>query len=605
MMGGIHMFNDLPPIHLESEQVSGLTTMANHGPSGWRPTVTSYNLEGPNTLSFKAQQTPWNPYKSWDESRVHWAEQDRSLGNLLPSWRSKHIASETNGYFTNHVKVDPLTSLNPSFASSGYGLPHVDDRIMSEQSSSPGGSSWSPEPSEDHTGFESGEANSHSKYTTIFKSTCTTLDRDPSQSYSCRSPSFSDVSSYTDSRSISGIALQDVQQYPDTLAEEYENKVSGVGISHPGQFSSDHPASWRVLGDVGIVHYNHYADTTPGPGEDSTLPTLEGEETAMKSDSPSEGENDSGSDYTPASRKTAVSNTRNSRGTRALKQSKTSKRHSGKSKPKSSSVIKRTTKSSVTVPVLTNLTGYNDLETSCSQCSLALPTKSALKKHISSTHTRPFTCTFRLYGCSANFGSKNEWKRHVSSQHLRLGIWRCDLGACLPQHTLPSPTLQRPWRKGREITEETDVEELVYNDFNRKDLFTQHLRRMHAPPGSSPRAEHEKFNASLDLASKRCLQSTREPPSYSVCGYCPPESTGNAVVFRGPGSWENRMEHVGRHLESGHGENRTWREDLVLRNWMVQERLIEEVHSGVWRLPGLSMEEEKGRGTRGRGSTLL
>ncbi|TKA71641.1 hypothetical protein B0A55_07574 [Friedmanniomyces simplex] len=65
---------------------------------------------------------------------------------------------------------------------------------------------------------------------------------------------------------------------------------------------------------------------------------------------------------------------------------------------------------------------------------------------------RTFPCPFAQYGCTSTFGSKNEWKRHVYTQHLRLGIWRCD--QC-------SNGDRRP------------------HDFNRKDLFVQHVRRMH------------------------------------------------------------------------------------------------------------------------------
>ena len=598
------MFNDLPPINLESDQGFGSNTMASHGPSGWRPTATPCSLEGLTSLSFRTPQAPWNSYKPWDDSRVHWPEQERSFSNDLPSWRSEYFLSEVNNYFPNHAKYIPLAPLNPSIASPGYIVPCSDDRLMSEQSSSPGGSSWSPEPSEGQLEFESGDARSRREYDAAYRSACTRSDRGFSQSFSCHSPSFSEVSSYADSRSNSGIKLQDVQQYPDTFPEEYENKISPTESSSSEQYNLSHPAPWSMSGTIDSNQYNHHADTTPVSREDLTPQILESEDIAMKTDTASEGENDSGSDYTPGSCKTTGSSSKHNRLVREQSQAKTIKRNPVRTKAKCGQrsktygVTKRLSKRSSTMPTIIASTDGKELATSCSQCSLTLPTKSALKKHISGTHTRPFTCTFRLYGCSATFGSKNEWKRHVSSQHLRLGIWRCDLDSCLPQQTLPSATLERPPRKGRQSVEEVDVEELVFNDFNRKDLFTQHLRRMHAPRASCPAAEHEKFNASLDLISKRCLKNTREPPSYSVCGYCPPESTGNGVIFQGPGSWENRMEHVGRHLESGHGQNRAWREDTVLRDWMVREGLIEETKSGVWRLQGMPAEEDQSRRIR-------
>ena len=71
---------------------------------------------------------------------------------------------------------------------------------------------------------------------------------------------------------------------------------------------------------------------------------------------------------------------------------------------------------------------------------------------LGSTAIRAFPCTFATYGCPSTFTSKNEWKRHVQTQHMRLGFWRCD--QCPDVHCKP-------------------------NDFNRKDLFIQHVRRMH------------------------------------------------------------------------------------------------------------------------------
>ena len=60
----------------------------------------------------------------------------------------------------------------------------------------------------------------------------------------------------------------------------------------------------------------------------------------------------------------------------------------------------------------------------------------------------------------------------------------------------------------------------------------------------------------------------------------------NESVFEGPESWDERMEHVGRHMERGH-EVREWREDVGLREWMVREGLIVwEEREGKWVLGG-------------------
>lgn len=61
------------------------------------------------------------------------------------------------------------------------------------------------------------------------------------------------------------------------------------------------------------------------------------------------------------------------------------------------------------------------------------------------------------------------------------------------------------------------------------------------------------------------------------------------VVFDGAGTWDERMEHVGKHLEKE--ENPGYEvEDEELRNWMVMEGLLKKdrgLESG-WRVVGTS-----------------
>ncbi|KAL9110056.1 MAG: hypothetical protein Q9227_005395 [Pyrenula ochraceoflavens] len=178
---------------------------------------------------------------------------------------------------------------------------------------------------------------------------------------------------------------------------------------------------------------------------------------------------------------------------------------------------------------------------------------------------RPFACPFARYGCLSTFSAKNEWKRHVSSQHLQLGFYRCDIGACNPSLSHSSISHSRQ-----------------HNDFNRKDLFTQHLRRMHTPWSSSkpPNVRaREDFEKSLDAIRERCWVKRRGPPMRSVC-------TGCDQLFEGDGSWEERMEHVGRHIEKGTATG-VEREDEGLRDWAIDVGVIREVSYGVYRLWGL------------------
>ncbi|KAJ4345417.1 uncharacterized protein N0V89_011547 [Didymosphaeria variabile] len=179
---------------------------------------------------------------------------------------------------------------------------------------------------------------------------------------------------------------------------------------------------------------------------------------------------------------------------------------------------------------------------------------------------RHFPCPLTMYGCLSTFSSKNEWKRHVSTQHIKLGFWRCDLCA-----TTVDPH---------------DQEVVYHNDFNRKDLFTQHLRRMHAaPPNQSHRSQKEYPVNEDNIADhqKRCFQVLRGTPKQSSCLYCD-------ETFSGPASWENRMEHIGRHLEKDRkagsviGHVGTWNIDKTHERWLINEGIIALDKVGNWKI---------------------
>ncbi|KAK2882721.1 hypothetical protein FQN49_000083 [Arthroderma sp. PD_2] len=202
---------------------------------------------------------------------------------------------------------------------------------------------------------------------------------------------------------------------------------------------------------------------------------------------------------------------------------------------------------------------------------------------------RIFSCVFSPYGCTSSFASKNEWKRHVLSQHLQLGFYRCDIGHCKVSKSISSPTSNpyscdcstpissTPSHSCAITTMRTP------NDFNRKDLFTQHLRRMHAPwltlpsPHEPTKGEREAFDKQLDEVRARCWVQQRQAPQHSQCNYCSHE-------FVGPHSWEDRMEHVGKHCEVMDTEER---EDLALREWAIQEGVIQPFGPDKWLLASI------------------
>ncbi|SPN99518.1 uncharacterized protein DNG_02370 [Cephalotrichum gorgonifer] len=198
-------------------------------------------------------------------------------------------------------------------------------------------------------------------------------------------------------------------------------------------------------------------------------------------------------------------------------------------------------------------------ETRCGYCSHApFKDSSSLRKHIAAAHTRPFPCAFSFAGCESTFGSKNEWKRHITSQHLCLQYYRCS--AC--------PTV---------------AVEGKYNEFNRKDLFTQHLRRMHAPfaikksltmVDSKTQVE---WDGRVKEMQQSCLVQRRLPPQRSACPKPDCQS-----MFEGPGSWDEWTEHVGRHMEKSEGQRLGV--DRHLAQWALDEGIIELDEGGEYRL---------------------
>ncbi|KZM26347.1 uncharacterized protein EKO05_0002219 [Ascochyta rabiei] len=193
---------------------------------------------------------------------------------------------------------------------------------------------------------------------------------------------------------------------------------------------------------------------------------------------------------------------------------------------------------------------------------------------------RCFPCPLAAYNCKSDFSSKNEWKRHVSTQHIKLGYWRCDL--CAP------------------TTDASDASTPIYNDFNRKDLFTQHLRRMHAAQGSGARhmKEHPVNEDNIQEHQTRCYLQLRRAPQQSICPF-----SGCDRNFLGPKSWDERMEHVGRHLEKDRkrGEDMlnvaNWKKDIALEQYLINEDVI------VWEEGMWSIGDGKARRVAGDSSS--
>ncbi|KAK4122322.1 hypothetical protein N657DRAFT_672891 [Parathielavia appendiculata] len=206
----------------------------------------------------------------------------------------------------------------------------------------------------------------------------------------------------------------------------------------------------------------------------------------------------------------------------------------------------------------------------CPECKQRnFPTQLDLDTHIRKQHHRPFNCVFDFAGCESTFASKNEWKRHVATQHLLLFYWACPEGACANTHRhgpCASSAFRGPNNPRGSI-------------FNRKDLFTQHLKRMHAPKEvnhaladakratittttATATASKQTPNSSSSSTTStsaaiaawnarlKSLQSTAMHPRCSLPTLmkCPVPGCA-ASPFRGRDAWNQRMEHVAKHMD--------------------------------------------------------
>lgn len=197
----------------------------------------------------------------------------------------------------------------------------------------------------------------------------------------------------------------------------------------------------------------------------------------------------------------------------------------------------------------------------CKTCKQRFP-PAAMGCHMTTEHneTRAYPCVFHWAGCDSVFGAKNEWKRHVQSQHLKLSFWRCTQGAC--------GNSSRGYQ-GKKANA----------DFNRKDLFTSHLRRMHLVGRIKQAQKDQKgVQAAWEQDSQMKAKVTRgQPCNNSVC-----PAEGCEQRFEGSKGWDDRMEHIAKHLEE--------RKDVQLdqgaggvREWALRQGLVAK-EGDAWRL---------------------
>ncbi len=258
------------------------------------------------------------------------------------------------------------------------------------------------------------------------------------------------------------------------------------------------------------------------------------------------------------------------------------------------------TPSSATPTTLPSMRTLTDNATpECKDCNLTFRDIPTLQKHIKSEHTRPLLCVFHYAGCTSRFASKNEWKRHVASQHLALRYWICTEGTC--------GQTRGPSTRSRAASLPA-----FGSIFNRKDLYTQHIRRMHLAPEGSPvigsgsrrpipsEIEDRMRELQANAARTRCTL-----PRFMLC-----PAPGCPLEFHGPNAWDDRMEHVALHLDrAAAGEEAPvvfgGPSDMTLTDWAASEgvNVTRQTSSGAWKLCNpLRGEGGSSRGGRSAGS---
>ncbi|KAI1459284.1 hypothetical protein F4805DRAFT_92850 [Annulohypoxylon moriforme] len=227
---------------------------------------------------------------------------------------------------------------------------------------------------------------------------------------------------------------------------------------------------------------------------------------------------------------------------------------------------------------------------SCTECTkkVFFKDENGLQNHIKKQHTRPFICVFGFAGCNSTFASKNEWKRHCSSQHLVLNYWICQQDQCSKASSKSSPARNRSTVHCSQYSSLPSLPRGTI--FNRKDLYTQHLRRMHIPPNLKKQVKQRKPAPEWE-ARERTHQEEAKRTRCSLPTHMQCPAFNCSSRFDGPNAWDDRMEHVARHLEKAVTGSEQPIEfggdhDNTLIDWATRAdiAIIERGEKGKWRL---------------------
>jgi hypothetical protein len=338
---------------------------------------------------------------------------------------------------------------------------------------------------------------------------------------------------YEESRSNS-FAFELPRDSLDSYSHQPEyDFVGGSAAAYGQRMTSPEEMRPEIKDEIYVRDVDHYG---AGPGDAFSEAEDGGPPTARRGGAAAESGEES--DYHPARRTAARRAAGASRAAKAVKRPPPQKSSPGSKRQKVGGK------------------GGNKGALACGECgSSSFRDAAALQQHVRKQHTRAFTCVFHFAGCESTFASKNEWKRHVMSQHLLLTYWLCTEGGCAKTVNAPAKAARGGGHR--------DAHAALPNGaiFNRKDLFTQHIRRMHTPAAAKKLASKGKGArgaaagaAGGDGAGEfeehlRDLQQHAEQVRCRLPGYMRCPVPGCEGEFRGTDAWDLRMEHVARHLE--------------------------------------------------------
>ncbi|KAI1121142.1 hypothetical protein F5Y10DRAFT_256947 [Nemania abortiva] len=232
--------------------------------------------------------------------------------------------------------------------------------------------------------------------------------------------------------------------------------------------------------------------------------------------------------------------------------------HKRRSSSQSSSDAKRT-KTTIEQPLVVRPNTKPSIQGAkgqfpCPDCrKVTFKDRIGLENHIKKQHTRPFTCIFDFAGCRSTFASKNEWKRHCASQHIVLQYWVCQQDGCA--HVSNKPNALKKSSGGSRRRSNCSRYPSTYPSalpngtiFNRKDLYTQHLRRMHVPAHLKNKIKSKtpvpEWEDQQRVHQDKAIRTRCQLPTHMLC-----PAANCKVQFNGNNAWDDRMEHVAKHLE--------------------------------------------------------